>query len=85
MPRVQSETAIFSNQTPVYFRVDLLRIMATIHTLEQCIEKCIFVYADMDVVPMNQDQLFDDETMQNSFHMVANDNPKLVKAKTQRS
>lgn len=56
---------------PVYFRADLYRLIATTHDLERGLTD-YFVYADIDVMPMTEEQLFDEETMQNldKFGMV---------------
>jgi hypothetical protein len=72
IPKIKLNPSVFSKQTPVYFHADLDRLMATISTIEQCSGQCYFVYADWDVVPMNQEQLFDKETMKklNKFGVV---------------
>lgn len=48
--------------TPVYFRSDITRIIATLETLERCTETCYYVYSDFDVHALNEQQLFDDDT-----------------------
>jgi len=64
IPDVQKHARVFSDQTPVYFRADLLRLMACMHTLSTQKEES-FVYADLDVTPMPKNELFDPETVQN--------------------
>lgn len=61
--KVHKKMDVFSNATPIYFRVDLLRILATIDTLKNSPINSVFVYADMDIVPMDESELFDKETM----------------------
>ena len=55
----------FKDRMPVYFRVDLLRPIIALHILSTTKEADYFVYADLDMEPLSQEQLFDDETMVN--------------------
>lgn len=59
---VQDNQHIFNENISVYFRVDMLRVAATIHHLDITGDK-YFVYADFDMEPMNKQSLFDDETL----------------------
>ncbi len=59
---VIKNNAIFDNPLiPVYFRADLLRVMATVHAISLGETEC-FVYADLDVVPPLKEKLFNQET-----------------------
>ena len=62
IPMVTENSDAFSSDLPVFFRVDLLRPIIAMYMLENN-ETDRFVYADLDVEPMTQEQLFDDETM----------------------
>jgi len=54
----------FSEAVPVYFRADLLRLIATTETLTT--ENFdYFVYADMDIPTMTKEELFDTEAQKN--------------------
>ena len=64
LPKVVQHPEVFSEKTPVYFRVDLIRVIAGLHTISTK-ETPYFVYADLDVEPLSQEQLFDDQTQQN--------------------
>jgi hypothetical protein len=55
---------IFSDAVPVYFRVDLARVIATCEELENKRTNC-FVYADIDMKAISKANLFDVETMNN--------------------
>lgn len=70
--QVQENEAVFSSETPVYFRADLLRVMATVDTLDKqravsvgsgAPSDSYFIYADFDVAPLSQEELFDPETL----------------------
>ena len=64
-PEVMENPEVFSDKTPVYFRVDLLRVIAAYHTLKNAQElgmKHHFVYADIDVTPLSKEALFDPKT-----------------------
>ena len=63
IPEVEKHSSIFGSDMPVYFRADLLRILATMHVLHRepsCHAR--FVYADLDVVPLTRGDLFDATT-----------------------
>lgn len=63
LAKAQEEPEVFSDRTPLYFRVDILRVMAAIPYIESCGDnKCFFVYADISVDPMSKAQLFDKKT-----------------------
>lgn len=61
---VKNNPDVFTDQIPVYFRADLLRIIATV----ECIENefySYFVYSDVDIEETLEDKsLFDEETKQ---------------------
>lgn len=63
IPEVKNNAKVFSNKTPVYFRADLLRVMAAVHTLSTH-KADHFVYADFDVKPLSKQELFDKTTLQ---------------------
>lgn len=61
---VKQNPEVFSDKTPVYFRADLARVIATVETLEKSYLK-YFVYNDLDVQDvMNEKELFDTQTQQ---------------------
>lgn len=64
LPEVIQHPEVFSDKTPVYFRVDLLRVIAAYNTITTH-NTSNFVYADLDMEPLPQKDLFDDETKQN--------------------
>lgn len=47
---------VFSDKLPIYFRADLLRVVASLHEVSQ--NNLYFIYADLDVQPMGKEQLF---------------------------
>lgn len=55
---------IFTEKIPVFFRVDLLRLIIALHILANYETNC-FVYADLDMEPLSQEQIFDEKTWQN--------------------
>jgi hypothetical protein len=60
---VQQHAEVFSAKMPVYFRVDLLRVCAAIHTVS-IPQPTYFVYADIDMQPLSRQELFDAATLQ---------------------
>lgn len=62
LPLVQQHPDIFSEKTPIYFRVDLLRAISAMHMIRAKETPC-FVYADLDVKPLAEEELFDQETI----------------------
>ena len=60
---VQKNDAIFSDKVPVYFRADLSRVIASIEVLKKTKKTCI--YADIDIKPMAEKELFDQKTKEN--------------------
>ena len=58
---VKEHPRIFSEETPIYFRVDLLKVVTAIENILK--DNKIFIHADLDVTPMSYDQIFDDETI----------------------
>ncbi len=63
LSEVNNNAAVFSHKTPVYFRADLLRVMAALHTLSTT-KADHFVYADFDVNPLSKQELFDKTTVE---------------------
>ena len=61
-PEVFSD--VYSYEIPVYFRADLLRPIIALYMLSNH-ETDYFVYCDLDMEPLSQEELFDDETLQN--------------------
>lgn len=65
LAHVKENPEIFSDKTPVFFRVDLLRVIETVDVLTQSEQLTYFVYTDLDAQPMTKDELFDKETLLN--------------------
>lgn len=58
LKHVKKNPSIFSSEYPVFFRVDLLRTIATVETLEAGKTRH-FVYSDLDIdKPLSQEKLF---------------------------
>ncbi len=55
---------LFSQKMPHYFQIDLLKLIISIHDAENRDEKFYSVFADIDVVPLDKNQLFSKETKQ---------------------
>lgn len=64
LPQVIKEPEVFSDKTPVYFRADLVRLVAAYNAITTK-ETQNFVYADLDMVPQCHKELFDQETREN--------------------
>ncbi len=62
--KVLAHEKVFSNKIPVYFRVDLARMIIALELLSASKEPTFFVYADMDMKPLPPEELFDLDTMQ---------------------
>lgn len=65
-PEVQKNPEVFSPQVPVYFRVDLLRVIAAYNVVKKAAEegrRHYFVYADIDVTSMSKEEIFDASTL----------------------
>ena len=62
LPHVKEHPEVFAEKVPVYLRADLLRMIATVHTLES-MEHPYFVYADLDVNPLSKTELLDESTL----------------------
>ncbi len=60
---VTENPKIFSEKMPIFFRVDLLRVIAQVHDISSGITP-YFVYSDLDMKPVSKEELFDTETMQ---------------------
>jgi hypothetical protein len=65
IPKVVENATVFSEKIPVFFRVDLLRVVAALHVLKNAKEPTCFVYADLDIKPLSLEKLFDAETLKN--------------------
>lgn len=67
LQEVKDNPEVFSTKAPVFFRVDLLRVIAAYDTLIHTDKKrpTAFVYADLDVPPVPQKKLFDIVDMAN--------------------
>jgi ankyrin repeat protein len=65
-PEVKNDPkGVFWDKTPVYFRVDLYRVVAAYNVLKEATEqnrRHYFAYADIDVTPMSKAELFDNAT-----------------------
>jgi hypothetical protein len=61
LPEVKEHPEVFSDKIPVFFRVDLLRAIATHDTLSNTADKktTAFVYADLDLPPTPEQKIFD--------------------------
>ncbi len=53
---------IFSSAIPLYFRVDLLRLMVSLAEVRQCQSVCYSVYSDVDVTPEKLEDLLSPKT-----------------------
>jgi hypothetical protein len=54
---------VFSNKIPVYFRVDLARMIIALELLSTSTKPTYFVYADVDMKPLTPEEFFDAETI----------------------
>lgn len=110
---VQDNPQFFTEEIPIYLRLDLLRIITLLEYVEKCRDTCASIYADIDKGIDNTDNklnrndngtlktkdlskngLFDQKTMENlkrngllmrtgfenSFLMVSNHKPNMLKA-----
>lgn len=59
----QNEHA-FNQDMPMYFRVDLLRVVAMYTTLEQSSPNSFFMYSDLSLKPHSPDEILTDQTIQ---------------------
>lgn len=64
LPYVINHEDVFSDQLPVYFRSDLLRVIATTYLADSKDTEFI-IYSDLNVTPMSQEEIFDEETNKN--------------------
>ena len=64
LPEVSRNPIAFSNKTPVFYRVDLARMIAAFNLLSDQRERH-FVYGDIDMSPISESELFDSETTDN--------------------
>lgn len=96
LPEVKENPEAFSEKSPIYFRVDLLRAIAAYNVAKK--EGKTFVYSDVDMTALKEEELFDASTLndlrrygmvmanargipyENGFQIVSNYNDKLLKA-----
>lgn len=64
LPDVIANPVVFSDKTPIFFRVDLLRVIAQYHDIVTKVTP-YFVYSDLDIDPLTEQEIFDKETMHN--------------------
>jgi hypothetical protein len=62
-PEIQNNEDVFSKDTPIFFRVDLLRAVIAYNILKNKNDRYFFVYADIDVAVMDKNELFDASTI----------------------
>jgi len=64
LPVVQDKhnQVVFAENVPVYFRVDLLRVIAAVYMVTEG-KFQYFVYGDLDMKPLSEKELFDTETV----------------------
>lgn len=62
IPIVKENLEVFSEKTPVYFRVDLLRVIAMLQILTQTNECEYAVYADLDMKSITKKEIFTENT-----------------------
>lgn len=63
IPIVEKNRIYFSDKFPVFFRIDILKAIITSYYLQYNKEDNYFVYADNDVKPICDVDLFDTETL----------------------
>jgi len=63
LQEVKQHPRVFSQSAEVYFRVDLLRVIAAYRSLIES-ENDYFVYADLDVEPLSEKDIFNKKTKQ---------------------
>jgi hypothetical protein len=61
LEEVKEHEKVFSETMPINFRFDLLRAMIAYHSLMDH-ENEYFVYADLDVTPLSEEDIFDEKT-----------------------
>ncbi len=68
---VQQHPEFFTGQIPLYFRVDLMRVIAIAQTLNKK-HDLYFVYSDLDIKPLKTAQIFDGPSIKllNQHHFV---------------
>lgn len=68
---VMDNPDVFSDTLPIYFRVDLLRVIAADNEIQKRDEK-YFVYSDLNIDPLPVQELFDSDTLKalNLFGLV---------------
>lgn len=93
LPEVGNNQELFSCGAPLYFRVDLLRLIFSYHAVTHE-HYSTAVYQDLDMAPLTKDELFDPSTInglkkdgfmlargrENNFMLVCNHNKNLLRA-----
>lgn len=62
LPEVKKHPEVFSDKTPIFYRVDLLRIIAQVYDVSKGVTQN-FVYTDLDIDPLSKKEIFDIETL----------------------
>ena len=62
LPEVKKHPEVFSDKTPIFYRVDLLRVIAQVHDVSKEVTQN-FVYSDLDIEPISKKEIFDVETL----------------------
>jgi len=62
LSEVKKHPKVFSDKTPIFYRVDLLRVIAQIHDVSKRITSN-FVYSDFDIDPLSKEEIFDKNTV----------------------
>ena len=77
LPLIKVNFDTFSNQIPLYYRIDLLKWIILLYCLEQQGYKCA-IFTDLLVKPMNQEELFTTSTTKDlsEFGVLLNQGPE---------
>src|SRR5260221_8690020 len=67
LPEIKDKPGAFSDKMSVYFRADLLRATVGYNHVSQG-KVDYFVYSDLDVKPMDENEIFDEITKENLKH-----------------
>jgi hypothetical protein len=63
LPLVEQNPKVFSSKLPVYFRVDLARVIMLLHLMKNR-DSTYAVYADLDTPVMDEAKIFDQDTIE---------------------
>lgn len=68
---VKDHPEVFTAKIPVYFRVDLSRVIVITHTINKKRDLC-FVYSDLDILALSRNQIFTYKTLNllEKYHFV---------------